>query len=103
MSKMRRSVENAEQVGKWAHKFCVYDIRSNEDVRNKNIGLFAPRMSRDGRRGQGLIRPELQTTPTTTAAAAFLQNAVSPPHRQGQMLSNITPITSPVAQRRGPL
>ncbi|OKL56750.1 hypothetical protein UA08_07880 [Talaromyces atroroseus] len=87
MSKMRRSVENAEQVG-----------------------LFAPRMSRDVRRGHGAIRPEQQQIPTTstnTAAAAFLRNAASPPQRQGQsqgqVLSNFTPMTSPVTQRRGPL
>ncbi|EED12548.1 meiosis protein MEI2, putative [Talaromyces stipitatus ATCC 10500] len=66
MSKMRRSVENAEQVG-----------------------LFAPRMSREGRRGQS-IRPDLPTPH---------RHRASPPHRQG--LSGMDPMASPLALRRG--
>lgn len=66
MSKMRRSVENAEQVG-----------------------LFAPRMSREGRRGHTL-RADLPTP---------LRHRASPPHRQG--LSGMSPMTSPLALRRG--
>ncbi|KAE8548570.1 hypothetical protein EYB25_008951 [Talaromyces marneffei] len=66
MSKMRRSVENAEQVG-----------------------LFAPRISREGRRGH-TIRADLPTS---------LRHCLSPPRRQG--LSGMSPMTSPLALRRG--
>ncbi|PCG92691.1 RNA recognition motif 2 [Penicillium occitanis (nom. inval.)] len=66
MSKMRRSVENAEQVG-----------------------LFAPRMSREGRRGHTL-RGDLPTP---------LRHRASLPHRQA--LSGMSPLTSPLALRRG--
>ncbi|CRG88745.1 Meiosis protein mei2 [Talaromyces islandicus] len=64
ISKMRRSVENAEQVG-----------------------LFAPRITRDVRRGQGMR--------SSASQASFARKGLS----QRQLLLNATPETSPVSRR----
>lgn len=51
------------------------------------LGLFAPRVSRDGRRGQGM-RPSLSQN-------SLPRNGLS----QRQLMLNDTPETSPVARR----